>query len=262
MAKGGYTLKVFQYQNGNLIKVFNNTIELIECGFDRRGVNAVINGKRKSYLGFTWEAERVYIKKKVKIKAVKSTIKAAKPPRRAKSLEYNTWKSMLDRCYNKNGDAYKYYGGRGIAVCEEWRNSYENFLKDMGNRPGREYSIERINTNGNYEPSNCKWGTRSEQAHNRRDSHRLFKDGQQISISEVSNKSGVSYRALVARIRNGWEVERIINTPLVKNSKPVEIDTDKLTQLVKQNFKISQISRILNVNYYTVYGRIKAMGLR
>lgn len=83
--------------------------------------------------------------------------------------EYHTWQHILDRCLNPRNKSWKYYGGRGIRVCERWRNSFRAFFADMGVKPtnGR-YSIERINNDGNYTPRNCKWATQSEQVSNRR----------------------------------------------------------------------------------------------
>ncbi len=83
------------------------------------------------------------------------------------TVEYTTWCNMKARCYNPNRHDYYLYGGRGITVCDRWRNSYQNFLEDMGRRP-EGYSIERRNKDGNYEPDNCKWADDTEQANNRR----------------------------------------------------------------------------------------------
>jgi hypothetical protein len=85
------------------------------------------------------------------------------------SPEYISWQSMKNRCYNLERDNYHNYGGRGIIVCDRWLNSFENFYEDMGPRPDDDYySLDRIDSNGNYEPSNCRWATDEEQIINRR----------------------------------------------------------------------------------------------
>lgn len=87
-----------------------------------------------------------------------------------KSPEYRTWRGMIERCSNPNAIGYKHYGGRGIEVCDRWRK-FENFLADMGERPA-DTSIDRIDVNGNYEPVNCRWATRSQQSRNKRPTKR------------------------------------------------------------------------------------------
>jgi hypothetical protein len=83
--------------------------------------------------------------------------------------EYSIWSAMKDRCYNPNNPRYKDWGGRGIKVCDRWRNSYINFITDLGTRL-ENTSLDRINIDGNYEPTNCRWATPAEQAKNRRTS--------------------------------------------------------------------------------------------
>ena len=87
--------------------------------------------------------------------------------RRMTTPEYRAWQHMKDRCYNTKGKNYPYYGARGITVCKAWKDSYAQFLSDMGQRPGDEYTLERKNGARGYMPSNCCWATRQQQARNR-----------------------------------------------------------------------------------------------
>lgn len=88
--------------------------------------------------------------------------------RRQISPEYRSYTMMLNRCLNPSAENYEYYGGRGIAVCQRWQDSFEAFLSDMGQRPSRNHSIDRIRADGDYEPGNCRWATKIEQCQTRR----------------------------------------------------------------------------------------------
>lgn len=86
----------------------------------------------------------------------------------SRTAEYKAWRDMLARCARPTNKSFKNYGGRGIKVCQRWRDRFENFLADMGRKPSPELSIDRINNDGNYKPGNCRWATLKEQNNNQR----------------------------------------------------------------------------------------------
>lgn len=118
---------------------------------------------------------------------------------------WRIWQAMLNRCRNKNVKGYERYGGRGIKVCEDWKQ-FENFYKDMGGPPTNEHSIERIDNNGNYELSNCKWATREEQNKNRSSNHKI--NGE--CITDISKRLGGGHALVGKRLRRGWTIEEAI----------------------------------------------------
>jgi hypothetical protein len=126
--------------------------------------------------------------------------------------EYAAWYHAIQRCHDKNCISYPSYGGRGILVCERWRNSFLTFLADIGSRPGRGYSLDRIDNDKGYEPSNCRWATDSEQQQNKRSTPYITFDGKTLPLAGWAIKVGVSRHALCQRLRNGWNVERALTT--------------------------------------------------
>lgn len=117
---------------------------------------------------------------------------------------------MKSRCNpNNKGKTIKDYAARGISVCERWANSFEAFLEDMGPPPSNDHSIDRIDNNGNYEPGNCRWATRKEQARNRRSSHLVEVDGVTATAAEWAERLNVPYGEFKARIRNGLTGEEL-----------------------------------------------------
>ena len=137
-----------------------------------------------------------------------------KPPRLL-----NIWDSMKQRCYNKNHEAYSRYGGRGVSVCEEWRNDSRAFREWAVTHGYRDdLTLDRIDVNGNYCPDNCRWVTRKEQNNNRRDNHKLTLNGRTQSLPEWAEEIGLTYGGLYDRLRRGWPIEKVL-APRMRGGK-------------------------------------------
>lgn len=125
---------------------------------------------------------------------------------RSASGIYAIWIGMKDRCYNPNNRSYKTYGGRGIVVCDRWRDSFQNFIEDMGERPIG-YSIERDDVNGNYEPSNCRWIEKNRQVNNRTVTIKLTINGVERTLSEWCELYAIKWQTVYDRVRLGWKMD-------------------------------------------------------
>lgn len=113
---------------------------------------------------------------------------------------YKVWLMMKQRCLNPNNKDYKYYGNKGITICERWINSFENFLEDMGDKP-KKLTLDRIDNKGNYEPSNCKWSTRSEQMRNTIRTRKIKYDNKTLCIKDWSIKLKINISTLRSRLK-------------------------------------------------------------
>ena len=137
--------------------------------------------------------------------------------------EYATWSAMKNRCSNPDDEHWTRYGGRGISVCERWRESFEAFLEDMGPRPAGKTLDRYPNPDGNYEPSNCRWATPTEQQNNRRDNLRIEIEGTTRTAVEWSRISGIDSNVICSRFvrrnRNGLTTRECVFTPLQRNRK-------------------------------------------
>lgn len=131
----------------------------------------------------------------------------------SKTTTYKSWCHMKERCLNEGNQDYKDYGGRGIKVCERWLNSFECFLADMGEKPDGKYSIDRLKTDGDYCPENCRWSTNEQQARNRRNNHPVEFNGRTQLLVEWSQETGVRQETIRYRLKHGWSVAEALYTP-------------------------------------------------
>ena len=136
---------------------------------------------------------------------------------------FNVWNNIKRRCYTKTNPSYKYYGGIGIKMCDEWHYDFQYFY-DWAYANGYDDSLEfgkctldRIDNNGNYEPSNCRWVTMEEQSLNKHDTHFLEYKGVKKPLTIWSREKGINPSTLLYRLKRGWSVEKAIETKVVKN---------------------------------------------
>lgn len=151
-------------------------------------------------------------------KTIRRNLKHGCGKRKDKTPEFTSWCSMRNRCMNGKGDDGRLYKDRGITICERW-NKFENFLEDMGKRPDDTYSVDRIDNNGNYEPGNCRWATKQEQANNTRRNVLLEFNGKTQNVSQWTKELGFNLGVISKRLNRGWSVELTLTTPSMVSSK-------------------------------------------
>ena len=125
---------------------------------------------------------------------------------------FRAWSSMRDRILNTNNRKYPLYGGRGIKVCDRWLHSFENFYTDVGDSPTPKHTLDRIDSNGDYEPKNVRWATYTEQNNNRSLNNLVSFNGKTKTIAQWSKQYGLLWETLKARLSNGWSVEKALTT--------------------------------------------------
>ena len=131
------------------------------------------------------------------------------------TLEYSSWSSMRSRCCNPNAPDFHRYGGRGIKIDDRWAE-FTNFLSDMGLRPTKSHTIERLDNNGDYTPRNCAWATPKEQSANQKRTCFVEYDGKRVTLSSLTDTCGLAHTTVAQRVRRGWEIKRALSTPARK----------------------------------------------
>ena len=128
---------------------------------------------------------------------------------------FKIWSGIKNRCYNKKEPMYPYYGGRGIRVCDRWRNSFTAFLADMGKRPTSKHQLDRFpDNNGDYRPGNCRWVIRKYNMRNKRSNRRLAFDGKSLCVSEWAELTGICFGTIHSRLARGWSIEQALTSPV------------------------------------------------
>jgi hypothetical protein len=158
---------------------------------------------------------------------------------------------MLNRCYSKTCNGYQNYGGRGITVCERWRNSFEAFRADMGEQPSDKHQIDRIDNDGNYEPGNCRWATAKENSRNKRNHRLLTFDGKTKLLvewaDELSTQSGLNREKIASRLENGM-------SPELATRRTCE----RFIEFAGEQHSLSGWARKLGLSAQTLSARIRA----
>lgn len=208
-----------------------------ECGTIREvSENSLINGKTKSCGCFQKEVTKSFLY----------------THKKSKTRIYGIWCSIKERTRNNNSTSFVNYGGRGISVCEEWSNSFDSFYKwSMENGYNENLSIDRINVNGNYEPSNCRWIAMDEQARNKRNTVYITYNGQTFNVHDWSFLVGVPESLIKSRYHSGWNPEDILFKPYSgRKSQKVMAITENGEELIF-NSKNEAI-KSMNVTQYSL----------
>lgn len=141
-------------------------------------------------------------------------------PCRSYLPEYKHWINMKSRCCAPSSTGYENYGGRGIKVCDRWAKSFDAFYEDMGPRPTPSHSLDRIDVNGDYEPTNCRWATKTSQMRNTRVNRLVTVDGSEMTLAEAAEKAPVPYNTVLYRLKRGWPLDEALRHPARKGARP------------------------------------------
>lgn len=165
------------------------------------------------------------------------------------------WNKIKDRCFNENVESYNRYGGRGITICNEWLD-FNVFAKwSLENGYSDNLTIDRIDNNGNYEPSNCRWITTKEQCNNRRNNIIVEYEGEKITLMKLSEITNISYGCLTSRYKRGYRGEELIKqveTPTTNNNKVTVSQVREIREKFSNGMTAKELSEIYPINYQSI----------
>ena len=177
---------------------------------------------------------------------------------KTKSPLYNSYRAMIERCYNPNSHHYHNYGGRGIKVCDEWQTfpPFEEWAYANGWEPG--LTIDRKEVNGDYEPQNCRWADVDTQSNNKRDNRFYTYNGETKTMKQWAESCGIGYYTLRARLDRGWSIADAIE----KGISPLETksESDRLIEYGGESKLLSQWARELGIRFSTLRSRLERSG--
>lgn len=174
------------------------------------------------------------------------------------------WIDMIRRCYTPKVRMYPRYGGRDITVCDRWRVQIDKhpflyFLEDMGARPNKKYSLDRIDNDGNYTPENCRWATITQQGNNKSDNHLVEFQGESLTVTEWANKLGIRRGTLFHRLHHGWTPDQALTQIESKRGlPPTGKRTDRLLTFNNKTQNLTDWARELQMKPITLHGRIRS----
>lgn len=165
------------------------------------------------------------------------------------SPEYQAWQDMIKRCTNPKSRNFKYWGGRGIKICRQWRQSFETFLSDVGPRPGPKHSLDRVNGNRGYYPNNIRWATRLQQNRNRRDTLKVYHKGRWWVLNDLADELGIDKSTMRQRLK----YNKYRNLPI---DRPAEGGSTIYTFRGKSHCN-AEWARIIGIRPMTLLSRFK-----
>lgn len=171
--------------------------------------------------------------------------------------EYTSWYEAWRRCTQSDHPGYKNYGARGIQVCRRWTR-FENFYADMGPKPTKKHTIDRIDSDGDYEPSNCRWATRAENLANRRVTVRITKDGITKTLKDWCGDLNIPYFTAIDRMKRGYTVDEILHQGSLQSAKSHERSRmDVLVDLNGTSKRLSEWCRDIGIPFDRAYRRYR-----